>query len=74
MACYCRSEHAAHRDVQVFDMTDESPADYPAGKPWMAVTADNLATFFDTEAAVCEFQRHWRVMHGLDPITGEFAA
>ncbi len=35
------------------------------------VLSEHGGTMFATEDEACTFQRHWRELHGLDPITGE---
>ena len=36
-----------------------------------AVVPSGLGLHFDTEAEACDFQRDWRFLHNLDPMTGE---
>ena len=39
---------------------------------WLAIAANGNNVAFPTEDAVCAFQRQWRQLHGLHPMTGEF--
>lgn len=70
--CYCQSEDNEVRDVIVSNLEEQENAIYPEGKPWSVLTADNMVTFFKSEKSACSFQRHWRELMHLDPVTGEF--
>lgn len=70
--CFCNSEHAEHRDVQISDLREYGNTLFPDGKPWAAITSENMGTYFATEDEACAFQRHWRELMHLNPMTGEF--
>ena len=40
-------------------------------KSWLVVYPDGRVEEFDTEDAACAYQRVYRLVFGLDPMTGE---
>lgn len=57
-------------DVELLDLRDETPPEFPDGRPWMVVSAENHAVYCATEEEACALQRHWRALHGKDEMTG----
>lgn len=76
------AEHAAQitRESEEFDLAgcdcdvfDRNSTELPTSmKPWIGQMPDGYCYEFDTEEQACEFQRHYRVALGLDPMTGEW--
>ena len=41
---------------------------------FQALSPKGYALYLDSEDEAYALQRHWRALHGLDPMTGEFSA
>lgn len=53
------------------ETTDLEMRDLPNGK-YCLVSHLNIDVEFETESQAADFKENWRILHGLDPITGEF--
>lgn len=48
--------------------------DEQADGSFLVVSPNNHLLAMPDERSACELQRHWRTLHGLDPMTGDYVS